>query len=206
LKLLERRLKLLPQETRADAEKLLAQEQAIISWLHQIVDRKLTGMRIRCHGDYHLGQVLFTGKDFVIIDFEGEPARPISERRSKRSPLRDVAGMIRSFDYATVTALSDRAVRPEDAAQLRPWATFWNRWVSAEFLKSYLQTAGKADFMPRSRDDINVALNIFLLEKAVYEVGYELNNRPSWVQVPITGILDLLQTAKVEQGAPARES
>ena len=150
-------------------------------------------MRIRCHGDYHLGQVLFTGKDFVIIDFEGEPARPISERRSKRSPLRDVAGMIRSFNYAAVSKLSDRAVRPEDAAQLKPWARFWNLWVSVEYLKGFMQAAGNAPFMPKSREEIDFLLNVFLLEKAVYELGYEFNNRPDWVNVPIAGILELLQ-------------
>ncbi|HEY7167360.1 MAG TPA: maltose alpha-D-glucosyltransferase [Candidatus Binatia bacterium] len=193
-KLLERRLKSLPQEVRPDAEKILAQEQRIIGRLHQIVDRKLSGLRIRCHGDYHLGQVLFTGKDFVIIDFEGEPARPISERRSKRSPLRDVAGMVRSFDYAAAAALRDRVVRPEDAAQLRPWAKFWYRFVSTEFLKGYLASAGEAPFMPRTPEEINLLLDIFLLEKAVYEIGYELNNRPAWVNVPIAGVLDLIQT------------
>jgi maltose alpha-D-glucosyltransferase / alpha-amylase len=193
LNLLERRLKGLPQDLRPDAEKVLGLETAIIERFRQIVDRKMSAMRIRCHGDYHLGQVLFTGKDFVIIDFEGEPARPITERRSKRSSLRDVAGMIRSFNYAAITKLNDRAVRPEDAAQLKPWARFWNLWVSVEFLKGFLQAAAHAVFMPKSREEISLLLNVFLLEKGVYELNYELNNRPDWVNVPIAGILEILQ-------------
>lgn len=205
-KLLERRLKSLPPDVRPEAERVLAQEDNVISRLHQIVDRKLGGMRIRCHGDYHLGQVLYTGKDFIIIDFEGEPARPISERRAKRSALRDVAGMIRSFDYAAVAALGDRIVRPDDAAQLRPWAKFWYRFVSTEFLEGFLATIGNAPFMPRSADEINLLLNIFLLEKAVYEIGYELNNRPAWVNVPIAGVLDLLQTDGKEPAVRNRDS
>jgi maltose alpha-D-glucosyltransferase / alpha-amylase len=111
-------------------------------------------MRIRCHGDYHLGQVLFTGKDFFIIDFEGEPARPISERRLKRSPLRDVAGMLRSFHYATAAALRGDATRAEDAAPLKPWADFWSFWVSVNYLKGYLNAAGEAAFMPKSLVEI----------------------------------------------------
>ena len=192
LNLLERRLKLLPQDTRAQAEMVLRLEGAIIDHFRQILDRKMTAMRIRCHGDYHLGQVLFTGKDFVIFDFEGEPARPVTERRSKRSPLRDVAGMIRSFDYAAVSKLKDRAVRPEDAAQLKPWARFWNLWVGVEYLKGFLGAAGQAPFMPKSREEVNLLLNVFLLEKAVYELGYELNNRPDWVNVPLAGILEMI--------------
>ena len=95
----------------------------------------MTGMRIRCHGDFHLGQVLFTGKDFVIIDFEGEPAGPITERRLKRSPLRDVAGMLRSFNYAALSKLKNNSIRPEDAVQLKPWARFWDLWVSVNYLE-----------------------------------------------------------------------
>jgi maltose alpha-D-glucosyltransferase/alpha-amylase len=191
--LLKRRLKVLPPEIRPEAEKVLRLEGAIVDRFRQILDRKMTAMRIRCHGDYHLGQVLFTGKDFVIIDFEGEPARPVTERRQKRSPLRDVAGMIRSFNYAAIAKLKDRAVRPEDATQLKPWARFWNLWVSAEFLKGFFQAATRGAFMPKSREEINLLLNVFLLEKAVYELSYELNNRPDWIDVPVAGILEMLQ-------------
>ncbi len=191
LALLAKRLKGLPQEIRADAEKVLKMENAVFDRFREIVETKVTAMRIRCHGDYHLGQVLFTGKDFFIIDFEGEPARPISERRLKRSPLRDVAGMLRSFHYATAAALKGDATRAEDTAPLKPWADFWSFWVSVNYLKGYLNAAGEAPFMPKSFAEIALMTNIYSLEKAVYELGYELNNRPDWVHAPIAGILDL---------------
>ena len=153
-------------------------------------------MRTRVHGDYHLGQVLYSSSDFVIIDFEGEPARSLTERRLKRSPLRDVAGMIRSFHYAANAALLGHAptvVRPEDLQQLEQWAMFWYHRVSAAFLDSYLETASVSDFLPESHEELSVLLDIYLLEKATYEISYELNARPDWVHVPIRGILQLIE-------------
>jgi maltose alpha-D-glucosyltransferase/alpha-amylase len=138
--------------------------------------------------------VLFTGKDFVIIDFEGEPARPLSERRIKRSPLGDVAGMIRSFHYAAYSDLLRRvSVRPEDTALLEPWADVWHQYVSGVFLQSYLNTVGRAPFLPDGRGELEILLHAFILEKAVYELGYELNNRPDWVVIPIREIRDILK-------------
>jgi len=192
LALLAKRVKGLAPEVRADAEAVLKAENAIFQRFRELVGAKITGMRIRCHGDYHLGQVLFTGKDFFIIDFEGEPARPISERRLKRSPLRDVAGMLRSFNYATVATLKGDATRAVDAAQMKPWARFWNFWVSAHFLKGYFEATRQSAFMPKSRAEIALMLDIYLLEKAIYELNYELNNRPDWLSVPLEGILGLL--------------
>jgi maltose alpha-D-glucosyltransferase/alpha-amylase len=193
LSLLEKRLPGLAEDIRPDAAKILQLEGAIFDRFRQVVDKKMTGMRIRCHGDFHLGQVLFTGKDFVIIDFEGEPARPITERRLKRSPLRDVASMLRSFNYAALTKLRNNSVRPEDAVQLRPWARFWDLWVSVTFLKGYLEATANASFAPKSADEFNLMLNIHMLEKAIYELGYELNNRPGWVDIPIAGILRMVK-------------
>jgi maltose alpha-D-glucosyltransferase/alpha-amylase len=142
--------------------------------------------------------VLYTGKDYVIIDFEGEPARPITERRIKKTPIRDVAGMLRSFHYAAYTSLfgylGSAVVRPEDLAGLEPWARLWNVWVSSTFLSSYLQHAASGGFLPSNRDELNTLLSIYLFDKALYELGYELNNRPDWVRIPLTGILQLLQT------------
>ena len=192
LTLLGKRLKGFAPEQRADAEKVLHLEDAIFARFRAITETKFTAMRIRCHGDYHLGQVLFTGKDFFIIDFEGEPARPIPERRTKRSPLRDVAGMLRSFNYAAVANLKSDALRAEDAAQIRPWAHFWNYWVSVNFLKGYFEATRQSVFMPKARAESALLLDIYLLEKAVYELSYELNNRPDWVDLPIAGILQLL--------------
>jgi maltose alpha-D-glucosyltransferase/alpha-amylase len=192
LTLLGKRIKGVPEELRADAEKVLKLKNAIFDRFRQIIEAKISAMRIRCHGDYHLGQVLFTGKDFIIIDFEGEPARPVTERRMKRSPLRDVAGMLRSFNYAAVTKLKSDGMRPEDLAQLQPWASYWNLWVSVNYLKGYFATTRGAAFMPKARAEIALMLDVYMLEKAIYELGYELNNRPDWVSVPIEGILTLL--------------
>ncbi len=199
--LLRQRLKGLPQTVRGEAQRVLDHEQDVLKRLQAIVGRKITAMRIRCHGDYHLGQVLYTGKDFVIIDFEGEPARPLSERRIKRSPLRDVAGMLRSFHYAAYTVLFNQeaegvyASHPEALAFLEPWARFWYLWVSAVFLKTYCESASRASFLPRTREELQVLLDAYLLEKAVYELDYELNNRPDWVRIPLQGILQLLGAA-----------
>jgi maltose alpha-D-glucosyltransferase/alpha-amylase len=193
LALLRDRLNELPETARRDATEILGMEQRILSRFRAVLDRKITAMRLRIHGDYHLGQVLYTGKDFVILDFEGEPARPISERRLKRSPLKDAAGMLRSFSYAANFALQSDAIRPEDRPGLEPWGKFWQVWVSAAFLKCYLATAAQAAFLPKSRDEMKVLLDLFILEKAIYELSYELNNRPDWVHVPLQGIREILQ-------------
>jgi len=163
-----------------------------------LLQRKLNTMRIRVHGDYHLGQVLYTGRDFVIIDFEGEPARPLSERRIKRSPLRDVAGMLRSFHYASYMALFGQVpgIRPEDFPALEPWAHFWYTWVSVVFLKAYLSVVKDEPFLPKDPIELQILLDAYLLEKAVYELGYELNNRPEWLKVPFRGLLQLLAASQ----------
>lgn len=195
--LLRKRIKSLPSELKPAAQRVLDLEPEILHRFQLIRDRKIAAMRTRIHGDYHLGQVLYTGKDFVIIDFEGEPARPLSERRRKRSPLQDVAGMIRSFHYAAHAALLGRAgsgmVRPENLSALEPWARFWFLWVSVIYLKAYLEVSGQENFLPKSTEEQMILLNACVLEKAVYELGYELNNRPNWVNVPVLGILEILQ-------------
>ena len=193
--LLRQRLPGLPEETRESAQNVLDRRGEILDNFNQLRVKRLEASRIRCHGDYHLGQVLYTGGNFVIIDFEGEPARPITERRLKRCPLRDVAGMLRSFHYATSAAISGQAhivIRPEDSAALEGWASFWYSWVSASFLSAYLETAAQSNFLPKDPEQLQTLLDIYLLEKAVYEVGYELNNRPDWVRVPLQGILQSL--------------
>jgi maltose alpha-D-glucosyltransferase/alpha-amylase len=195
LNLLNNRLKAVPPEVRPEAEKILGLEKEIFKRFQSLVDKRISGMRIRCHGDYHLGQVLYTGKDFVIIDFEGEPARPISQRRLKGSPLRDVAGMLRSFHYAAISKLKSGRLRPEDIPNLETWARLWHLWVSGAFLKAYFEAASQAEFLPKSKEELKVLLDLHLLEKAAYELAYELNNRPDWVGVPIQGILELVQPA-----------
>ncbi|MEZ4522983.1 MAG: hypothetical protein R3A46_15300 [Thermomicrobiales bacterium] len=139
--------------------------------------------------------MLFTGRDFVIIDFEGEPARPIGERRIKRSPLRDVAGMLRSFHYAANSGLLGTGawVRDEDAPKVSGWASLWYRWVSGAFLYGYLEKTKGAEFLPSDPGDLRILLDAYLIEKAVYEIGYEMNNRPDWTAIPVRGILNLLE-------------
>jgi maltose alpha-D-glucosyltransferase/alpha-amylase len=195
--LLRRYADRLPRDTRDLAEDVLDSEKVVMDRFRSLTDLKMTAMRIRCHGDYHLGQVLYTGRDFFIIDFEGEPARPISERKIKRSPVRDVAGMLRSFHYAAYSALLAQKERGlveegEDWHYLELCADFWYRWVSAVFLKEYLSTAAPGGFLPQTRAECQVLLETYLLEKSVYELGYELNNRPDWVKIPLQGIRQLL--------------
>jgi maltose alpha-D-glucosyltransferase/alpha-amylase len=162
------------------------------------VDMRITGMRLRVHGDYHLGQVLHTGKDFLIIDFEGEPARSLSERRLKRTPTRDVAGMLRSFHYAAYAALFKQlelgALNPETVGRIEPWARFWTHWTGVVFLKAYLGSARQGDFLPKTQQELKTLLQANLINKALYELGYELNNRPTWLRIPLQGILQLLET------------
>jgi maltose alpha-D-glucosyltransferase/alpha-amylase len=174
---------------------VLALENEILGRYRGVIDHKINATRIRCHGDYHLGQALWTGKDFVIIDFEGEPALPLGERRIKRSPLTDVAGMIRSFHYAMHTAVSRVMYdvgSPADSSLLSVWSEFWYLWVSGVFLRSYLLTARGASFIPTPTSDLEQLLDLYLLQKAVYELQYEANNRPDWISIPSRGILELL--------------
>jgi len=195
--LLRERLTEIPEGLRERAQQVLESEKGIIDRFQLIRNRKISAARIRCHGDYHLGQVLHTGKDFVIIDFEGEPARSLSERRIKRSPLRDVAGMIRSFQYAAHSALlhqTSLGLKSEDITLLEQWARFWYVWVSSCFLVSYLDGVGQARLLPDDQEQRTILLDAYLLEKAVYEIGYELNNRPDWLDVPLQGILQMTKT------------
>jgi maltose alpha-D-glucosyltransferase/alpha-amylase len=195
LHLLRRKLKELGETERLEAEQLLTRETELLTKFRSLLTTRITGSRIRIHGDYHLGQILYTGRDFFVIDFEGEPSRPLSERRIKRSALRDVAGMLRSFHYAPHAVLFGQAqvvVRPEDAPVMEVAGRYWHRWVSGIFLKSYLQAAAGQLFLPQSENEVQVLLRSFLLEKACYEIAYELNNRPKWVGIPIRGVLQLL--------------
>ena len=148
--------------------------------------------RIRVHGDYHLGQVLRAATDFAIIDFEGEPTRPLAERRRKQCALKDVAGMLRSFSYAARFALmTHEARRAGGEDRLRAWARLWERSVHSAFLRAYRETAGNATFLPREPRAFANLLELYLLDKLVYELRYELDNRPTWVRIPLAGIVQL---------------
>jgi maltose alpha-D-glucosyltransferase/alpha-amylase len=196
--LLRKGLKVLPPGPIIDeALKVLDLEKEVMARFRTLLSRKIPALRTRVHGDFHLGQVLYTGRDYVIIDFEGEPVRPLTERRIKRSPIRDVAGMLRSFHYAAYTSLfghlGSANVRPEDLAGLEPWARRWNEWICTAYTESYLEIAATGSFLPPDREDVNLLCNIYLLEKALYELVYELNNRPDWVRIPLIGILQLME-------------
>ena len=187
----------LPEPQQQAGRELLGMEGRLLARFRAIIEHSLSGARIRCHGDYHLGQVLFTGKDFYITDFEGEPIRPLSERKLKRSPLRDVAGMLRSFHYAAHASFTEHAgggpVLPIERASAERWTAFWYAGVAATFLHGYLAVARSGGFLPSETEEIAVLLEAYLLEKAVYELGYELNNRPDWAAIPLAGLLDLLR-------------
>jgi maltose alpha-D-glucosyltransferase/alpha-amylase len=198
--LLRRRKDGMPDRVRQQAGTILTFEDYARQRLRFLAEREVSVVLTRIHGDYHLGQILFTGSDFVVIDFEGEPARSLGERRKKRSPLQDVAGMLRSFHYAAYAPLLQTAPpvkleeKLEEKLQL-PAASYWQKWVSATFLKTYFEISRGAQFIPESREELALLLDAFLLDKAVYELGYELNNRPSWLRIPLDGISQLLDPA-----------
>ena len=154
---------------------------------------------MRAHGDYHLGQVLVSGHDVVIIDFEGEPNRSLADRRSKRTPLYDVACMVRSFDYASRVGLRAAAesarVPGVDPARLEAWARAWYRWSSGTFLQAYREMAEPPVLRKDDDEEMVFLLEICLLQKALAETAYELGQRPEWVISPLEGILECLSSA-----------
>jgi maltose alpha-D-glucosyltransferase/alpha-amylase len=193
LDVLQERLSHLPDEVVKVAASVLSRRRQILDHFGSLNDDFQQTQRIRIHGDYHLGQVLRVKTDFVILDFEGEPARPLAVRRSKQCPLKDVAGMLRSFGYAAYAGLMNYTARhPEDVTGLEPWAQLWERSAATEFLRAYREAAQGADFLPPRQVDFRKLLNVFLLEKAVYEILYELNSRPAWVRIPLMGIMSLV--------------
>ncbi len=190
LELLERRMGELTLPVRNDAKALIEQRERLLA---HIAGGGAAGgqlVKTRFHGDYHLGQVLLSKNDFLIIDFEGEPARPLAERRQKHSPLKDVAGMLRSFNYAHWTALRGAVHGYEDTAKLAPLARAWEAEVRREFLAAY--EAGAGDGIYASFGEVRGLLELFELEKALYELRYEINNRPGWVEIPLRGIIALV--------------
>jgi maltose alpha-D-glucosyltransferase/alpha-amylase len=182
--------------TQGAAHEVLSLEPAIMRRFRSLIDHKVNGARIRVHGDFHLGQVLYTGNDFFITDFEGEPIRPLSERRLKRSPLRDVAGMLRSFHYAAYAALYEQEehghVRAAERTAMEWWARCWYAFVSGAFLNGYLGVMRGSPALPQDREELIRLLDVYLLEKAIYELGYELGNRPDWAAIPLRGLVQLL--------------
>jgi len=192
LEMLKERLPYLPDEVMETAAGVLSRRTRILDHFEAFRPETVPTRRIRIHGDYHLGQVLKVRTDFVILDFEGEPARPLADRRAKQCPLKDVAGMLRSFSYAAYSSLINHRTRHGgDMARLEPWAQLWEHCVAAEFLRAYRETTHGADFSPPDIGDFRKLLDIFLMDKALYEVRYELNVRPAWVRIPLMGIMSL---------------
>ncbi|MBS1488752.1 MAG: maltose alpha-D-glucosyltransferase [Bacteroidetes bacterium] len=187
LKLLEQSLSKFNVQTQALAKEVLAAEELILECFSEIYQVKMQAIKTRIHGDYHLGQVLFTGKDFVIIDFEGEPGFTFSERRLKKNPLKDVAGMMRSFHYAALgKILLNENYREKDLELLGQWAEQWQHYVSRFYMGAYMEKMGLGKNLPEAEE---VLMRVYLLEKAIYELGYELNGRPDWVVIPLRGIM-----------------
>ena len=190
--LLKTHLSGLPDDTVEAAGLALSRRGALLAKFRALDSLRSPGQWTRIHGDYHLGQVLRSKGDFVILDFEGEPARPLAERRMKHSPLKDVAGMLRSFSYAAFVALTKYTTRrPEDFAQLESWARLWEASASGEFLRAYRDAIGDSAVVPAAREEFDALLEIYILDKALYELVYELDNRPAWIRIPLHGILSL---------------
>jgi maltose alpha-D-glucosyltransferase / alpha-amylase len=182
----------LPDELVESAGLVLSRRRTLFETLSGLTKREIGGLQTRVHGDYHLGQVLRTKSDFVILDFEGEPAKSLAERRAKHSPLKDVAGMLRSFSYAAFASLTRYTTRrPQSAEKLEPWARLWEQSVTAEFLRAYREVVGQSATVPSDRGAFQSLLAAYVLDKAFYELVYELNNRPAWVGIPLHGILSL---------------
>lgn len=208
---LQQSLDRLSDATRTQAETILGLRSDVLKLLYRVLDEPFETIRIRCHGDYHLGQVLFTGSDCVIIDFEGKPLIPLSERRIKRSPLRDVATMLRSLDYASRTALTGLAsgrgrmpgqVRTEDLPRIVPWVRYWQGRVNAEFLTTYLAHPGIATLLPKSADGVRVLLDAFLMERCLVDVAHELRDRPDWLPIALESTLAHIAAAAPEHESP----
>ena len=189
---LEQKRATLDAAMQSQATQLLAARTELLKRIDTCAPAAVRAFKTRLHGDYHLAQVLLTQNDFVITDFEGEPARPLAERRQKHSALRDVAGMLRSFNYAMHQATLHATVeRPDALASLQTAARAWEAVARKAFLDAYRNTASRAALFT-SWDEMRGLLDLFLLEKAFHELAYEVDNRPDWVRVPVAGLLDLL--------------
>jgi maltose alpha-D-glucosyltransferase / alpha-amylase len=195
--MLENSISKLPPQVQEFGKKVLGFEDAILEAFKEVYEVKINAIKTRIHGDYHLGQVLFTGKDFIIIDFEGEPGLAFSERRLKKNPLKDVAGMMRSIHYAAYgKILLNENYRDRDVEFLESWAEQWQHYVSRFYLGAYMERSGMGTNLSYEYD---VLIRTFLLEKAIYELGYELNGRPDWTIIPLRGIHYLITRYQEEK-------
>jgi len=175
------------------AQRFLSSRRALTAKIRALVPAAVGAAKTRCHGDLHLGQVLVVKDDFSVIDFEGEPARSLSERRTKHCPLRDVAGILRSVDYVASIALRERVeLRPESLEALVPWVEDWVRRTKDAFITGYRDAIGDCPSYPDDEAVAQTLIALFTLEKALYEICYEAANRPDWIRIPLEGALSLL--------------
>ncbi len=185
--LLRRQVSTLAGETLRLADELLDRRPRALAEIKRFASQPIKVEQIRCHGDYHLGQVLVADGDFMIIDFEGEPARSLAERRKKQLAVRDVGGMVRSFHYASWRRPRRPAIEAIGRCEaIATKAAAWYFWTSVTFLRAYREKVHGAPFVPKADEQFEQLLDACLLEKAVYELRYELNNRPDWVYLPLT--------------------
>jgi maltose alpha-D-glucosyltransferase/alpha-amylase len=190
--LLRSRMREIPEEARPAAQLVLGREADFVRHLRAVTSRTVSGKRIRCHGDFRLGSLLHTGKDFFVIDFEGESVRTLANRRHKRSPLRDIASMLHSLNSAVQTGLLERHLRPEDKTILEPWARYWQLWTSVAFVREYLETARSGAFLQRSREEMQVVLDFHLMARGVFELQYQLLNHSERVEIPLQTLLHII--------------
>ena len=199
LRLLRVQSNAIPPQTQPLARRVAELEPVIVQHYRALCDLQVSALRIRLHGDFRLSQVLWTGKDFVFIDFEGESSIPISERRLQHSPLRDVAMMLRSFHYAAAKGLEQHVQRgsipPENMLRFQSWLRYWNLWVGVAYLKAYFQTISSANILPQNEESMRIMLRAYLLDRAMNELGHQLREDGGHLEIPLTGILFFLREA-----------
>jgi maltose alpha-D-glucosyltransferase/alpha-amylase len=189
--MLEDRLSTLPESGQLPGRALLEARTALLARIDAGRAGDMRGLKTRHHGDYHLGQVLVRRNDWIIVDFEGEPSRTVEERRAKNSPLRDVAGMLRSYSYAAHAAMRQRAaITGEIPANQVALLQEWEQATRGEFLRAYQPIAQQAGLYEDPEHALRL-ITLFEIEKALYEVRYELGNRPDWAYVPVSDLLKL---------------
>jgi len=195
LRRLRKQMKTLPQDLVPVAQRVIELEPVIIQHYRRLVGQRFAAGRIRVHGDCHLGQVLWTGRDFVFLDFEGDSTLPISERRIKRSPLRDVSRMLRSFHHATYAGFHHQAecgvISRENLPKFEPWVRHWNRAVSRTYLQAYCQGMHHSGILPGEEDKLHMMLVAYLLNQVVDELGDELQLHSDNVRAPLQAIIHL---------------
>jgi maltose alpha-D-glucosyltransferase/alpha-amylase len=183
-------------DAQKECSNLLGHENDLWASLHPLRDERITGLRLRIHGDLHLSQLQFTGNDVIIMNFDGDPTRSLTERRIKRSSLRDLACMIRSLHYVSYAVLFGQVpgiVAGADAQQLEKWAAAWRTYTSAVLVKSYFDAAGNRAFLPETQKERRILLRTYMIEKCLKEIMHELEYRPNWLRIPVRGLLDLLE-------------